>query len=57
MSNPDDFDEIEDTTPHDRAKDSRRRYGLARSRAWIKSTPWEKLMALVMVSGTQRSKA
>lgn len=26
MSNPDDFDEIEDTTPHDRAKDSRRRY-------------------------------
>lgn len=26
MSNPDDFDEIENTAPHDRAKDKRRRY-------------------------------
>jgi hypothetical protein len=26
MSNPEDFDEVEDKAPHDRAKDSRRRY-------------------------------
>ena len=26
MVNPDEFDEVEDTAPHDRAKDKRRRY-------------------------------